>query len=89
MMISDMESNALMALGAENILKEYMSPRADSQDAKNKMYADISTYGYTMLRDLPDDIQKKRALKTTSYFLLAAGIDNDLLVEDEIFVPEV
>jgi len=82
MRISDMESNALEALGADNILKELLGGRADSQDAKQQMYSEISTYGYATLSSLPNDIEHKTALKTTSYFLTAAGIENDLLDPD-------
>lgn len=67
----------LTALGANNALKEFLSPRADNMDGKTSMYKDISTYGYTYLKDLPEDT-KGEALKTTSIYFLGAGLNNDL-----------
>lgn len=76
--VSNMESSALKAIGAENILKELMGARADSSDASNEMFKQISMYGYVKQEDLPDDISKKQTLMTTNAFLLGAGIDSDL-----------
>lgn len=81
-----METAALEALGANNILQEVLGPRADSADGKNKMYSDITKQGYVYLKDLPNDINKKKAVKTASYDLLSAGITNDLMEPQDVDV---
>ena len=48
------------------------------------MYKEISKQGYFYLKDLPNDITKKQGLNTVNTLLLAAGIDNDLLVPDSL-----
>ena len=69
------------AINAKHSLKELLSARADSSDAKAEMYKNISMYGYTSLEDLPDDLRNKRTLNTVSQYLIGAGLENDLLVD--------
>lgn len=79
--LSDLESSALQAINADYSLKELLSARADSQDAKSEMYKNISMYGYVSQEDLPSDIKNKQTLNTVSQYLLGAGIENDLLFD--------
>lgn len=80
--VSNMESSALRAIGAQDILRELMGPRSDSMQAKQELNKNISMYGYSRLNDLPDDIFDKTTLNTTFYFLMGAGIESDLLAEN-------
>lgn len=81
--ISDMETFSLLTYKNNSAaLKEFLSARADSMDAKATMYKEISKQGYVYLKDLPDDITKKQSLNTVSTLLYGAGIDNDLRVPD-------
>lgn len=75
--ITDMETYQLTAIGADATLQEFMSARADNMANKMAMNKQISLYGYTYLKDLPND-EKGQALKTTSIFFKAAGLDSDL-----------
>lgn len=77
-----MESSALKAVGAEDILRELMGPRSDSMEAKQELNKNISMYGYSRLNDLPDDLGDKTTLNTTFYYLLGAGIESDLLSDN-------
>lgn len=74
-----MESSALRAIGAQDILRELMGPRSDSAMAKQQMNKDISMYGYTKLNELPNDLSDKQTLNTLYYYLLGAGIQSDVL----------
>lgn len=81
--ISDMETFSLLTYKEDPIaLREFLSARADSQDAKATMYKEISKQGYVYMKDLPNDITKKQTLNTVSTLLLGAGINNDLSIPD-------
>lgn len=82
--ISDLEASALKAINADKSLKELLSARADDRGAKNQLYADIGTFGYSKLADLPDNIEDKRTLNTISTYLIASGIDNTLTNDDKL-----
>lgn len=80
--ISDLEVTALSAINADNVLKEFLSARSDDSQAKHALYQQIATYGYAKLEELPDKLENKQTLNTISYYLTAAGIENDMLVDD-------
>ena len=80
--ITDVENYSLTAIGADEALKEFLGPRADSEDSKLEMYKQISNQGYTYLKDLPNDISKKRTLNTINSYLIGAGLASDLVGED-------
>jgi hypothetical protein len=82
--ISDIESYSLVAIGAENALKEFLGPRADNAVAKTDMYKDIGMYGYTYLKDQGHDITENQTLNTMYVHLMGAGIGNDLLKEEDL-----
>lgn len=82
--ISDIESYSLVAIGADNALKEFLGPRADNSTAKVDMYKDINLYGYTYLKDMGHDITENQTLNTIYIHLLGAGLSNDLLKEDTV-----
>lgn len=80
--VSNMESSALKAIGAQDILRELMGPRSDSMQAKQELNKNISMYGYSRLEDLPDDLTDKTTLNTTFYYLMGAGIESNLLEDN-------
>lgn len=85
MRISDMENYCLLSYKNDSVaLKEFLGPRADSMDAKQEMYKEISKQGYCYMKDLPNDVSKKQALNTVNVLLLGAMIDNDLSVSDNV-----
>ena len=87
--ISDLEVNALKAINADSILRELMGPRADSSDMKTDLYTQISTYGYSELNIMEGSLRNKRTLNTVSQYLIGAGLDNDLLVDDKRLINQI
>ena len=83
--ISDAENYCLLTYKTDNYaLKEFLSARSDSLDAKNEMYKEISRQGYCYMKDLPNDIKKKQSINTVSILLVGAGLDNDLTIPDNL-----
>lgn len=76
---SDQENYALVTLGAENILKELMGPRADDPVMKDQMYSHIAKDGYVSLEDLDSDVKNKVTLNTIDVFFMGMGITTDLV----------
>ena len=77
--ISDMENYALIAIGGENALKEYMGPRSDNSHTKQQMFKDIANQGYTRLSDYEDRPEDKVALNLLDVYFTGCGIMTDLL----------
>ena len=78
---SDQENYALVTLGAENILKELMGPRADDPVMKDQMYSQIAKDGYVSLENLTSDVKNKVTLNTIDVFFTGMGIATDLITE--------
>ena len=81
---SDNETSSMLAMGANETLKEFMSARADDMVMKKEMNQSIMRNGYVALNDLTDDVANKTALNTTSVFFMGAGIMNDLIGNDYV-----
>jgi len=47
--------------------------------SKEKMYLDISNYGYTELQDMLKDIDSSQTLNTIDVYFLGSGLKTDLL----------
>lgn len=77
--LTDQENYMLSAIGANNAMKEFLGPRADSADAKMDLYKNISMYGYAYMKDLSNDINEKQTINTVSAYLIGCGIKTDLL----------
>lgn len=84
---SDIEASMLVALGADNILKELHGPRADDPVMKRQMHQSIATKGYVMLEELDSLPTNKVTLNTVNTFLLAMGLKTDL-VSDTYILPK-
>ena len=82
---TDTETYSLIAVGAENCLREMMGPRADDMKAKTQMYNQIAKNGYVSLEDLDNDPKNKTALNTFDvYFAYQMFLTNLVTPLDEI-----
>lgn len=79
--ISEPETYALMALGAEKTLEELLGPRADNQQKKRQMYRQIARDGFCTLESMSSDRSSSTTLNTLNTYLLAAGIRSDLITD--------
>ena len=84
---SDAETSSMLAYGAKESLKEFMSARADDMVMKRQMNQQIMKNGYVAMEDLTDDIRNKTTLNSVSVFFIGAGIMNDLVSKD-YFLPK-
>jgi len=78
---SDAESYALVAIGAENILREISGARADNAKARNEMYNEISSKGFSRLSNLETDLTRKASLNLFDVYLTGAGLNTDLVTD--------
>lgn len=84
---SDIEASMLVALGADEILKELHGPRADDPVMKREMNQSIATKGYVSLEDLTNSPTNKVTLNTINTFLLSMGLKSDI-VTDSYILPK-
>ena len=80
--VSNNDNFALMTIGAENALREFMGPRADDIIMKTEMMQRIDREGYVKLTDLPSDVKNKQAINTLDTYLIGAGLKTDLITPD-------
>ena len=78
---SDMENYVMTILEADNIMKEFLGPRADDMVMKQEMYRNIIRDGYCSLDDLSSDVSNKTSLNTLDSYFLSAGIKTDLVTD--------
>ena len=62
--VTDQETPALLVLGGDYALKEFMGPRADNMEKKNKMSEDIANYGFVSMDDLEGSINNSQTINT-------------------------
>jgi hypothetical protein len=77
--VADEEAYALKTVGAENVLKEVMSPRADNRNKRLNMYQNIERDGFVRYADLQGDTKDQATLGYMDTLLLAAGLKSDLV----------
>ena len=77
--LSDPESFALSAIGADAALKEFLGPRADNTIQKQEMYREIARDGFCTLGSLTPGNKGSTTLNTLNTYLLASGIRTDLI----------
>jgi hypothetical protein len=87
--VSDTENYALVAIGAEAALKEFLGPRADDAVMKQEMFKDINKEGYTSIKNYTRDIGNKQALNTLDIYFTGAGILTDLITPGYAFKREM
>ena len=78
---SDQENFALVSLGANDTLREFMGPRADDMVMKNEMYASIAQKGYVSLAQLTNKVENKTTLNALDVHLIGMGIKSDLITD--------
>lgn len=76
---SDIESEILVSLGAEKILQELNSVRADDMVMKREANNQIATKGYVILDELTNLPTNKITLNTVNAFLLGMHVKSDLI----------
>lgn len=76
---TDVETYALMSLGAKQALREFMGPRADDPVMENEMYTAISNNGYVELDKLTSDPHNKVAVNTLNMYFLMQGFITNLV----------
>lgn len=76
---SDMETYSMIAMGANNTLREFMGPRADDLKAKSEMENFISKNGYVSQADLTNDPENKVALNSLDVYFLMQGFVTNLV----------
>ena len=78
---SDQETFGLVALGATDMLRELMGPRADDMVMKKEMYSEISRKGFVSLNELTNNVENKTTLNTVDMYLCGMGIKTDLVTK--------
>lgn len=76
---TDVETYAMVSLGAKKALAEFMGPRADDPVAESEMYSAIANDGYVRMEDLTNDPSNKTAINTLNSFFLLQGFTTNLV----------
>lgn len=76
---TDVETYAMMSLGAKQGLREFMGPRADDPVMESEMYTSIANNGYARLEDMTSNPENKVALNTLNYYFLMQGFVTNLV----------
>ena len=76
---TDVETYAMMSIGAKKALREFMGPRADDPVAESEMYAAIANNGYCRMEDLTNDPENKVAVNTLNMYFLLQGFTTNLV----------
>lgn len=82
---SDSENFSLTTLGANNILRELLGPRADDMVMKSEMYASIAQKGFVSLDTLTNDVSNKITLNALDAYLIGMGLKSDLVTDGYVF----
>ena len=82
---SDMENLNLVAINADNTLRELLGPRADDNVMKNEMLQQIALTGNVTLSNMTNDLENKTALNTLNVFFTGMGFRTDLITKDGSF----
>lgn len=77
--ISNVETYALSAYGANNTLKEFLGFRADDEMAKNQAYNRIATDGVCYLGELESLPEDKTAVNTLDVYYTSAGMKTNII----------
>ena len=79
---SDVETYGLLALGAKEALKEFMTFRADDMVAKGEAYNKLSRDGYLVRNELTNDPRNRVSLATLDAYFLLQGIITNIRDKD-------
>lgn len=78
---SDVENISLIAINADETLKEMIGPRSDNLPAKAEMLKKIAKDGYVSNKDYTIRKFDKTAINTMDIYFLSAGIKTDLVTD--------
>lgn len=78
---SDVENISLIAINADETLKEMVGPRSDNLVAKAEMLKKIAKDGYVSNKDYKINKFDKTAINTMDIYFLAAGVKTDLVTD--------
>ncbi len=73
--LNDTQLLGLMTVGAKNVIKELMGPRADDSKSKMQMIQAIEDTGSVSLNDLHIKPENKQSLETARTLLKAVGVE--------------
>lgn len=76
---TDVETYAMMSMGAYKGLSELMGPRADDTEMKNQMLSQISQSGFARMEDLESDPINKVSLNTLNMYFILQGFCTNLV----------
>lgn len=76
---TDVETYAMMSLGAKQALREFLGPRADDPVMESEMYTSIANDGYVRLEDLTSNPDNKVAVNTLNFYFLMQGFITNLV----------
>jgi len=76
---SDAENYGMIAYGAKEAAKEFLSFRADDMTMKTEAYAQIQKNGFVDMADLTDRLENKKTLNTLNTYLICMGLMSDLV----------
>lgn len=82
---SDSENFGLVTLDAQNILREFMGPRADDMVMKAEMYASIAQKDFVSLDSLTNDVNNKTTLNALDVYMIGMGLKSDLVTDGLVF----
>lgn len=82
--VADVEQFALICHGTKNVLKEFFGPRGGDAVMRDEMSKQIATTGSAQLSDMHDSKLNKTSLNTANVYLLAAGIESDMVTKNGI-----
>ena len=81
---SDVETYAMISMGLEYALKEFMGPRGDDIEASSRMHQQIQKNGYFNLSDMPVDRTKKPAINTMDTYFHIQGFTTNIVYPPDI-----
>lgn len=77
--ITDVETYAMTAYGAEKTLQELLGFRADDEAAKNQAYAHLMNEGVIYLNELQSTPEDKSAINTLDVYYTSAGMKTNII----------
>lgn len=83
---TDVETYAMISIGANKALAEFLGPRADDTLARNEMYAKIAEDGFVSLEDLTSKPENKTSLITLETYFLMQGFKTNLVTKGDLII---
>jgi len=85
---TDTETYSMIAVGAEQALREFMGPRADDMKAKTQLYSALNRKGYVSLDELESGPEDKVALNTFDAYFAMQGLITNLVSPLDVIGPK-